>query len=171
MAKGNTAVPVPALSEVVLKTSRFDLLKDWYSKALVSEPFFVRPRPEKASWTGAMQIAFFKLAGEYPYSQILGIFEVDETATNAGNDPGLHHFQLAHGRFEELFDRYDHLKSFGILPHQSWNHGVCTSFYYHDPDENIAELICTNFATEAEFVAYFNSDAYKKNVSGIAIGC
>ena len=97
------------------------------------EPFFIRERPEEPSWTKAQQIAFFKLHGVYPYAQMLGIFEVDNTKSQADKDPGLHHFQLAHGNFEELFLRYDYLKARGIMPVQKWNHGVMTSFYYEDP--------------------------------------
>ena len=76
MTDDTTTVPVPTLSEVVIKTGRFDLLKDWYSKALCTEPFFTRPRPPETSWTGAQQIAFYKLPGEYPFAQVFGIFEV-----------------------------------------------------------------------------------------------
>ena len=103
MTDDTTTVPVPTLSEVVIKTGRFDLLKDWYSKALCTEPFFTRPRPPETSWTGAQQIAFYKLPGEYPFAQVFGIFEVDGTTVVPGADPGLHHFQLAHGSFDELF--------------------------------------------------------------------
>ena len=165
----STPIPLPALSEVVLRTGKFDQLKDWYVKVLAAEPFFTRPRPEKISWTRAQQIAFFKLAGIYPYQQVLGIFEVDDTTEAPKTDPGLHHFQLGHGNFDELFDRYDTLKSYNILPAQTWNHGVSTSFYYKDPDGNLAEMNCVNFANEEEFFGYFETEAYKKNVSGIII--
>ena len=131
--------------------------------------FFIRERPEEVSWTGAQQIAFYKLAGIYPYQQVLGIFEVDGTSDAPRIDPGLHHFQLGHRSFDELLDRYDSLKQEGILPIQTWNHGVSTSFYYQDPEKNLAEMNCVNFATEAEFFGYFNTDAYKNNVSGITI--
>lgn len=164
-----STVPVPALSEVVLKTGNFEVLKEWYTAALDREPFFVRPRPKEVSWTGAQQVAFFRLSGEYPYSQVLGVFEVDGTVNVPGTDPGLHHFQMAHGSFDALFARYDRLKAAGILPDQTWNHGVSTSFYYKDPDKNLAEMNCVNFDTEEEFIGYFASDAYKKNISGIKI--
>ena len=169
MSEIPNSTPTPTLSEIVLKTGHFDRLKSWYTKALGSEPFFVRARPKETSWTGAQQIAFFKLAGIYPYQQVLGIFEVDGTLNSPETDPGLHHLQFGHGSFDELFDRYDKLKQEGILPVQTWNHGVSTSFYYQDPDENLAEMNCVNFATEKEFFGYFQTEAYKKNVSGIVI--
>ena len=162
-------IPTPAISEIVLKTGRFHKMKDWYSIALDEEPFFVRERPDEPSWTKSQQIAFFKLYGVYPYAQMLGIFEVDNTKNQAGADPGLHHFQLAHGNFDELFARYDHLKTQGIMPIQKWNHGVMTSFYYEDPDGNQAEMTCMNFKKEEDFRAYFQTEAYKNNISGIPI--
>ena len=96
-------------------------------------------------------------------------FEVDNTKSQADKDPGLHHFQLAHGNFEELFLRYDYLKARGIMPVQKWNHGVMTSFYYEDPDGNQAEMTCMNFLKEEDFRAYFETDTYKNNISGIPI--
>jgi len=169
MAKNMQSIPSPAISEIVLKTSRFDEMRDWYTVALDSEPFFVRKRPKEVSWTQSQQIAFFKLHGVYPYAQMLGVFEVDGTNKKDGTDPGLHHFQLAHGNFDELFTRYDRLKAAGIMPIQKWNHGVMTSFYYEDPDKNQAEMTCVNFTKEEDFRAYFETDAYKKNISGIPI--
>ncbi len=160
---GNTEnISAPSISEVVLKTSRFDEMKDWYTVTLDMEPFFIRERPKEPSWTKSQQIAFFKLYGVYPYAQMLGVFEVDGTKNQANEDPGLHHFQLAHGNFDELFMRYDRLKEQGVMPIQKWNHGVMTSFYYEDPDGNQAEMTCMNFAKEEDFRAYFETDAYKK---------
>ena len=144
-------------------------MMDWYSVTLDMEPFFVRERPEESSWTKSQQIAFFKLHGIYPYAQMLGIFEVDGTGSKVTEDPGLHHFQLAHGNFDELFLRYDHLKANNIMPIQKWNHGVMTSFYYEDPDGNQAEMTCMNFSKEEDFRAYFQTEAYKNNISGIQI--
>ena len=167
---GNTEhIPAPSISEIVLKTSRFDEMKDWYTVTLDMEPFFIRERPKETSWTKSQQIAFFKLYGVYPYAQMLGVFEVDGTKNQANEDPGLHHFQLAHGNFDELFMRYDRLKEQGVMPIQKWNHGVMTSFYDEDPDGNQAEMTCMNFAKEEDFRAYFETDAYKNNISGIPI--
>jgi catechol-2,3-dioxygenase len=169
MSSDREKIPAPSISEIVLKTSNFTKMRDWYSVALDMDPFFVRERPEKPSWTKSQQIAFFKLHGDYPYAQMLGIFEVDNTKNTSNNDPGLHHFQLAHGNFDELFRRYDFLKEHDIMPIQKWNHGVMTSFYYEDPDGNQAEMTCMNFSNEEDFRAYFQTEAYKNNISGIPI--
>ncbi len=98
-----------------------------------------------------------------------GVFEIDGTEAKIINGPGLHHFQLAHGSFDELFDRYDKLKASGVRPFQTWDHGVMTSFYYEDPGGNQAEMTCVDFEREEDFHAYFETDACKNNISGIEI--
>ena len=169
MVNSSNIIPPPSLSEIILKTSNFDVMKDWYKIALDMEPFFTRGRPEEVSWTKSQQIVFFKLYGLYPHAQMFGIFEVDGTEKKVGIDPGLHHFQLAHSNFEELFNRYECLKKNGIVPIQRWNHGVMTSFYYEDPDGNQPEMTCMNFEREEDFRAYFETEAYKNNISGVSI--
>ena len=49
------------------------------------------------------------------------------------------------------------------------NHGPGTSFYYTDPDGNTVELSGPNFDNEAEYLAYFDSEAYRTNIAGIVI--
>jgi len=49
------------------------------------------------------------------------------------------------------------------------NHGPSTSFYYRDPDGNRVELSAVNFPTEAEYVSFVASEAFKKNIAGMAI--
>src|SRR5215213_1796117 len=69
------------LSEVVLKTSEFERLRDWYRNLLGFEPFFERTPPPPApgetrgsSRASDMRMAFFRLHIDYPYTQILGVF-------------------------------------------------------------------------------------------------
>ena len=54
-------IPLPSVSEVVLKTDRFMEMNNWYEIALDSQPFLTRERPKEASWTGSQRISFFKL--------------------------------------------------------------------------------------------------------------
>lgn len=69
----------------------------------------------------------------------------------------------------QLCTRYERLKQARCMPHRTANHGPGTSFYYRDPDGNVVEISANNFATEQEYRAYFGSDAYKRNPSGIEI--
>jgi catechol 2,3-dioxygenase-like lactoylglutathione lyase family enzyme len=164
--------PPPQFSEVVLKTARFAAMKEWWEMVVDVKAFFVRSDAKQPSWTGAYNIAFIRLFMEYPYTQVLAIFEipaVEGKADNQRGEPGMHHMQLRHASLDHLFARYEYLKSHGLTPYRSYNHGPGTSFYYHDPDGNTVELSGTNFVREADYLAYYQSEAYRKNVSGIEI--
>ena len=166
------ALQAPQLSEIVIKTTRFESVRGWYETLLCIQPFFVRPPGKEPSWTGAMSIAFYRLHIAFPYTQVLGIFEipgVGPRSQQTRGDPGLHHMQLRNASLAELFERYDVLKAAGILPKRTFNHGPGTSFYYEDPDGNSVELSSTNFDREEDYLAYFTTEAYKKNISGIEI--
>ena len=99
MSNDNENIPAPSISELVLKTSRFEKMKDWYTIALDTEPFFIRERPKEPSWTKSQHIAFFKLHGVYPYAQMLGVFEVDGTRKQCGEDPGSASFSISPQKF------------------------------------------------------------------------
>lgn len=173
----NLDLPPMRISEIVLKTARYDELKPWYQGVLGVAPFFEHipeggskkaegGRQERAT---DMRLCFMRVHMEYPYAQIVAIFDVPGTGNAAGSEPGLHHMQFRNATMDHLFTRYDRLKSMGILPHRMANHGPGTSFYYRDPDRNIVELSASNFVTEAEYRAFFTSEGYKKNPSGIEI--
>ena len=162
----------PQFSEVILKTARVATLKDWYETVTDVKAFFVRDDAKNATWAGAWNIAFIRIFSAHPYTQVLGIFEVPSLSGQADNQkgtPGLHHMQLRHAGLDHLFSRYEALHASGITPMRSFNHGPGTSFYYHDPDGNTVELSSANFANEADYLAYFRSEAYAKNISGIEI--
>ena len=162
----------PQFSEVVLKTSNFARLKDWYENLLQVKAFFVRDDAKQASWTGAWGIAFIRLYHQHPYTQVLGLFEVPAVSGKADGlkgEPGLHHMQLRHQGLDHLFSRFEALRAQGIVPERAWNHGPGTSFYYRDPDGNMVELSAVNYADEEAYLAYYRSESYRRNVSGIEI--
>ena len=162
----------PQFSEVILKTSRFAAIKDWYETVTDVKAFFVRDDAKKATWAGAYNIAFIRIFSDHPYTQVLGIFEVPAVngrADNQKGEPGMHHMQLRHVSLDHLFCRYEALRTLGITPMRSFNHGPGTSFYYHDPDGNTVELSAANFVNESDYLAYFRSESYAKNISGIEI--
>ena len=92
-----------------------------------------------------------------------GLHQSDQTVT------GMDHFQMQFGSIDDLFDRYEALAAQGLVPTRSANHGPSTSFYYHDPDGNRVELSVKNYATEAETLAFMQSDAFRKNPAGIDV--
>jgi catechol 2,3-dioxygenase-like lactoylglutathione lyase family enzyme len=162
----------PQFSEVILKTARFAAMKAWYETVTDVNAFFVRNDAKQPNWTGAYNIAFIRIFSAHPYTQVLGLFEVPAVSGQAENqkgEPGLHHMQLRHAGLDHLFSRYEALRALGITPFRSFNHGPGTSFYYHDPDGNTVELSSANFVDEADYLAYFRSETFAKNISGIEI--
>jgi len=53
------------------------------------------------------------------------------------------------------------------VPNWPINHGVTTSIYYRDPDNNRVELQIDNFATPKELDGYFHSQAFRDNPVGV----
>jgi catechol 2,3-dioxygenase-like lactoylglutathione lyase family enzyme len=80
---------------------------------------------------------------------------------------GTDHVAYAYNDLGELLANYRRLKAAGILPHWPINHGVTTSMYYRDPDNNRVELQIDNFATPAELDGYFKSRAFAENPVGV----
>jgi hypothetical protein len=88
----------------------------------------------------------------------------------APRDPesaGTDHVAYSYRDLGELLANYRRLKAHGILPHWPINHGVTTSMYYRDPDNNRVELQIDNFATAEGCQAYFQSQAFADNPVGV----
>jgi len=82
---------------------------------------------------------------------------------------GLNHVQFKCETLGAALDRYERLKAVGISPVRSFNHGPGTSFYYRDPDGNTMEISGPNLATETEYRAYFQTEAFRRDPRGVAI--
>lgn len=156
-------------SEVVLKTSKYDTLKAWYCRVLETEPMFESERTAEPGPSGACQLCFIRPYTDFPFTETLAIFDVPGLRAPDDTVPGMHHFQMRFASIDDLFDRYEALAPHGIVPARSSNHGPATSFYYRDPDGNRLELSAMNYATEAEVRAFMQSEAFRKNPSGIDV--
>jgi len=156
--KATRDLPPVRLSEIVLRTARYADMKAWYQAVLGVDPFLDNDR-----------VCFRRLHTDYPYTQVLAIFHRPEVSDRPPEVNGLDHIQLRHGSLDELITRYERLRAVGIRPRRSMNHGPGTSFYYADPDGNTVELSGSNFDNEAEYLAYFDSEAYRTNIAGIVI--
>jgi len=151
-------LPPVRISEIVLGTRRYDEMRAWWQAVLGVDPYLDNDK-----------FSFRRLHTDYPYTQVLAIFHVPDAQDPVRPACGLHHMQFRHATLSALFDRFERLRAVGIRPTRSMNHGPSTSFYYTDPDGNTAELSGPNFDTEQEYLAYFDSEAYRKNISGIAV--
>lgn len=175
-APSGAAAEPPRISEIVLRTSRFDAMKAWYQEVLGVTPFYEHLPPDWERRREAqderlpkdLRLCFMRVAAGYPFGQIVALFDVARLAPSP-RASGLHHMQFRHGSLEALFARFERLSAKGILPYQSFNHGPATSFYYEDPDTNLVELSAANFATEGEYIAYMQSDSFKRNPVGVEI--
>jgi len=171
-AVGNKLKPM-RIGEIVLRTKNFDAMKSWYSLVLgrmdpsvliTIDPKVVGARNDIA------RVCFFRVHMDYPFAMVVGLFEVpDVVPANGVRTPGMDHIMLRDWTLGELFDRYEMLKAEGHVPTHAFNHGPGTSFYYRDPDGNMVELAAVNFPTEAEYLAYFKTEAYQRNFDGIRI--
>lgn len=151
-------LPSVRLSEIVLRTSQYEEVKNWYQAVLGVEPFI-----------DTEDYCFRRLHIDYPYTQVLAIFYVPEASAQQAPVAGLDHIQLRHASLDDMFVRFERLKAVGLVPYQSMNHGPGTSFYYHDPDGNTVELSGPNFDNEKEYLAYFESESYRSNIVGIEV--
>ena len=151
-------LPITRIGEVVLRTARFEQMNRWWQMMLDISPFLESER-----------FAFRRLSSDYPYTQLLIIFNRPELGDRESSGPGLDHVQFRLASLGGLLDRYEILRDLGIKPHRTMNHGPATSFYYRDPDGNGVELSAMNFPTETEYSTFVTSEAFKKNISGAAI--
>ena len=166
------------ISETILKTGQFEAMKPWYRRALEVEVFFEH-EPGAAVRVGEfggqtratdLRMCFFRLSTDFPFTQMIGIFEEPGTSTTAIKAaPGLHHMQLMSPDFDTLIAKFEYLAAAGLRPHRSANHGVMSSFYYRDPDGNNVEFTAQNFPDLKTMTSFMQGPYFKKNPSGIEI--
>ena len=159
------------ISEIILHTRHFDIMKDWYSRLFDGLKPAVESEPQRGlkSAPEVTRLCFFRIHFQYPFTQVLGLFEVPEISSGNPRAPGLNHMQFREASLENLFQRYEMLRSEGVLPFKSYNHGPGSSFYYRDPDGNEVELSATNFANQEDYLAFMRSEAFRSNVEGHAV--
>ena len=161
------------LSELVLKTARYEEMAAFYAHLLGHGPFFERtpdpdapPRPPGMPERAVdVRLGFFRITD----SQVLGLFGIDSLAGADAAGPGLHHFQFGVAALGELVAQHEHMAAIGVRPHRAANHGQATSFYFRDPDGNIVEFSCSNFATMEEEIAFMSGPVFAANPSGLEL--
>jgi catechol-2,3-dioxygenase len=157
------AAPIK-IAHIVLQTNNSKALQEWYCTVLDGEMVH-----------DAGFISFMSYDDEHHRVAFItpGELETRRPGENgpddlrAGRETGLHHIAFALEDLGELLDTYARLKNKGIRPFWCINHGVTTSMYFRDPDNNQVELLIDNFADASEAQAYMKSDAFAKNPVGI----
>ena len=141
------------LAHVVLKTSRFEALLDWYPRVLGAEIVHANP-----------MAAFLTYDDEHHRIAILNAPDLPAKERAA---PGVDHVAFTYASLEELLGTWERLRAEGIEPVWAVNHGATTSLYYRDPDANVVELQIDNFASPEETAAFLRDGRFAVNPIGI----
>ena len=141
------------LAHIVLRTGRLREMVDWYVEVLEGHVVY-----------GDDMLCFVTYDDEH--------HRVAFVATGASQQPtqlhsGLHHVAFTYATLADLLDTYLRLKTEGVQPVWTINHGPTTSMYFADPDGNHIELQYDNFATDEELQAFFDSGAFAANPIGV----
>jgi catechol 2,3-dioxygenase-like lactoylglutathione lyase family enzyme len=156
------------LSEVVLRTTAYDRLCDFYS-LLLGRPRSVEMTPPPSEDPDEpSRICFFDFYFDPPYTERIAVFECKDIGAGP-TSRGLHHFQLRTPSIEALVELYRTLKDSGETPIEASNHGPGTSFYYRDPDGNKVELSSLNFSSQYELRQFMATEAFKNNPNGFPL--
>ena len=81
-------------------------------------------------------------------------------------DRHVDHIAFKVGDHFALAASYKRLKSLGIMPARSTNHGMITSLYYPDPDGTKVEFYADNFPSTDALNAWFATGAFERDPIG-----
>jgi catechol 2,3-dioxygenase-like lactoylglutathione lyase family enzyme len=161
-------MPGIRLAEVVLRTTDYDRLCDFYSR-LLGQPRSVEMTPPRSEDPDEpTRICFFNFYFDHPYTERIAVFECADVGPGRSSR-GMHHFQLRVPSIDALLDLYSTLRAAGLQPVESANHGPGTSLYYLDPDGNRVELSSLNFSSLQETVDFMATPEFKSNPNGFPI--
>jgi catechol-2,3-dioxygenase len=149
-----TAVAVPTLHHVNLKTPRLQEMVEWYG-------LVVGMRTTHAFAGGAWltnDAANHRLA----LLSTPRIVDDPDKLVHAG----IHHLAFEYGALDELLGTYVRLEQAGILPHSVLDHGMTLSFYYVDPDGNSVELQVDLFGDWSQSAAFMRGEQFAADPIG-----
>jgi catechol 2,3-dioxygenase-like lactoylglutathione lyase family enzyme len=153
------AMPLPAvvsparLAHVVLRTSQFDALVNWYTTVLGAKTAFSN---------GAL--AFLSYDEEH---HRIAVLSMPDLKRQPEGETGVHHFAFTYASLADLVSTYERLDALDIRPVLCINHGPTTSMYYADPDGNQIELQVDNYDTVEAAAEFFYSPAFAMNPIGV----
>ena len=147
------AISPARLAHVVLRSSQFDALVEWYKTVLCAKIAFS---------DGAL--AFLTYDEEHHRIAVLNIPGLQRQPDGM---TGMHHMAFTYASLCDLVTTYERLDQLGIRPVTCINHGPTTSMYYADPDGNQVELQVDNYDTVEEAGEFFYSPAFAKNPIGV----
>jgi catechol 2,3-dioxygenase-like lactoylglutathione lyase family enzyme len=137
----------------VLRTGQIGRMVEWYRIVLNARIVFRND-----------MLCFLSYDDEH---HRLALINIPGSGVRDPDSTGTDHVAYSYNDLGELLATYRRLKHHGILPHWPINHGVTTSMYYCDPDNNRVELQIDNFPTTTELQGYFQSPAFAANPVGV----
>lgn len=144
-------------AHIVFQTPRFQEMQDWYCTVLEAHIVFKN-----------QMLSFLTFDEEHHRIAFLAAPPGAEMTAKTPATVGMQHSAYTFDSLNELLDHYKELKAKGIVPHIPIQHGVTTSLYYKDPDNNFVELQIDNFSTPEEATAYMEGPEYSANPVGVA---
>lgn len=150
---GNKVLSPSSLAHVVLRTSNFTAMRDFYKTFLGATPAFESD-----------QFSFLTYDEEH---HRVAIINMPHLAPKDSTTRGLDHIAFTYPTLDALALAYLQRKENNILPAWPVNHGPTTSIYYWDPDGNTLETQVDNFDTNEETSAYLQSEEFQVNPLGV----
>lgn len=141
------------LAHVVLRSSQFEALVDWYTTVLCASVAFCDGN-----------LAFLAYDEEHHRIAVLNIPGLQRQPDGM---TGVHHMAFTYASLGDLVATYERLEKSDIRPVTCINHGPTTSLYYADPDGNQVELQVDNYDTVEAAGEFFYSEAFAKNPIGV----
>jgi catechol-2,3-dioxygenase len=163
----------PTLNHINLKTTRLKEMIDWYSVVIGGKIVF-QSADDKSATDNPIQMAFmgndrafFRIA----FMAVRGLREDPDQFVHTG----LHHIAFEYDSFDDLMSSFARLKQLGIEPIVCINHGVTTSMYYSDPDQNAVELQAQNalelqpdnLGNWEKSIELMQTEAFRQNPIGV----
>ena len=123
-------------AHIVFRTKQLKVMVNWYARVLGT----------KSAYENDFA-AFVTYDDEH---HRLAFLQLPDLVEAPPQSIGLEHFAYTFESLGDLMQTYKRLKSEGISPAWTINHGPTTSLYYDDPDGNRVELQIDNFKSAAE---------------------
>jgi catechol 2,3-dioxygenase-like lactoylglutathione lyase family enzyme len=143
------------MAHAVLMTPNLPRARDWYLNVFDARVAYQNDK-----------VCFLTYDDEH---HRIGLIGMPQLVARPPNSWGLEHLAFSYPTLGALLAQYKYLKSQGIAPFWTINHGPTISFYYRDPDNNKIELDYDVFPTVAEVDAFFAAGNYEENFMGILI--
>jgi catechol 2,3-dioxygenase len=141
-----TQVIRPAMHHVNIKTTRLQAMIDWYGVVIGARANF---RSEIIAFL-TNDAANHRIA----LTGLPGLQDDEDKVVHTG----MHHSAFEYDTLDALLASFARLKGEGIVPSACLDHGLTTSFYYLDPDENMVELQADNYGDWAKSTEFIRTD-------------